>query len=119
MGTAIYIILCLVVVGILWATGFLPQFLFLGGGVIGIGLICGTAWWIFGSDFSTGWNVGKWLAVVAWGIINLMMIINDDGFEIEVFSDGRTETHSDRAKGVVGLLASIAMALLFVFWGKF
>lgn len=51
--------------------------------------------------------------------MNLMMIINDEGFEIAVFEDGRTETHSDRAKGVVGLLASIAMALLFIFWGKF
>lgn len=119
METIIYLIIVVVVVGILWASGFLPQFLGLGAGVLGLGLILGVVWWIFGGEFSTGWKVGRWLAVATWAIMNLMMIINDEGFEIEVYSDGRTETHSDRAKGVVGLLASIAMALLFIFWGKF
>lgn len=119
MGTALQIIIALVVLGILWAIGFLPQFLYLGGAVIGIGLICGLAWWIFGSTFSTGWNGGKWAAVIINAILNLKMIITDEGFEIEVFEDGRTEMHTDRAKGIVGLLATIAMALLFIFWGKF
>lgn len=119
MGTAVSIIIFLVVVGILWTTGFLPQFLFLGAGVVGLGLILGVVWWIFGGEFSTGWKVGRWLGVVTWAILNLMMIINDEGFEVEVFENGRTETHTDREKGIVGLLASIAMALLFIFWGKF
>lgn len=87
--------------------------------MIGIGLILGAAWWIFGGEFSTGWNVGKWVAVAAWGMVNLMKIISPEGFEMEIFDDGSVHTHSDRAKGVVGLLASIAMALLFMFWGKF
>lgn len=68
MGTAVTIIIILVVVGILWTTGFLPQLIALGGSVVGLGLIGGVLWWIFGGEFSTGWKVGRWLAVVTWAI---------------------------------------------------
>ncbi|MBQ7280157.1 MAG: hypothetical protein IJR13_05490 [Bacteroidales bacterium] len=114
MGTAIQIFIALIGLGVLWKSGFLPTFLYLGMIVIGMGLIFGLAWWLFGSTFSTGWNCGKWAAIIIYAFISIGMIITNESYEVEVFEDGSTEKHTDRARGIVGFLACVAMALLFI-----
>ena len=108
MSTLLTVAGVLVILVIMWVSGFIHKALELIGLMIIMGLVTGVVVWLFISrhKFGLGWHIGVYIGMGMYAIDNIVNIVKNDTI-VEVFDDGSQERHSMRAQGIVGMVALV------------
>lgn len=114
MEWILYIIGGLILIGILWRIGLIPEFLVMIGACLFAGLISGVVAAIFGWGFEAGYHVGVYIGAALYALYCIGRII-DPEITIEVFTDGSNEVFSSRWNGIIGLIVLVGSILVSIF----
>lgn len=113
MEWILYIIGGFIILSILWHSGIIPEF-------IGMIVMClmfgcpgGFISWLLDFGWDAGFGIGIIVGLVFYGIYCIARILNPE-IRIDFYEDGTKEYHSERGKGIIGLLVLIGSILYAV-----
>lgn len=114
MEWILYIIGGFIIFSILLHSGIIPEFI----GMIVISLVFGCIGgfisWLLNFGWDAGFGVGIIVGLVIYGVYCILRIINPE-IRIDFYEDGTKEYHSERGKGIVGLLVLVGSILFAIF----
>ena len=105
MEWILYIIGGFFVLSLLWAIGIIPEFI----AMIVMSLIFGCIGGIF-FNWDSGFTIGFFVGLGVYGLYCIVRIINPEIY-IDIYDDGSSKYHSERGKGIVGLLVLIGSVI--------
>ena len=114
MEWILYIIGGFIILSILWHSGIIPEFIGMIVMSLMFGCIGGLISWLLDFGWDAGFEIGGIVGLVLYGIYCILRIINPE-IRIYFYEDGTKEYHSERGKGVIGLLVLVGSILYAIF----
>lgn len=110
MEWILYLIGGFILLSLLWHIGIIPEFIGMIGMSLMFGCLGGFVSWLLDFGWDAGFGIGIIVGLVLYGIYCITRIINPE-IRIEFYTDGTSEYHSERGKGIIGLLVLIGSIL--------
>lgn len=113
MEWILYIIGGFIILSILWHSGTIPEFIGMIVMCLMVGCLGGFISWLLDFGWNAGFGIGIIVGLVFYGIYCIVRILNPE-IRIDFYEDGTKEYHSERGKGIIGLLVLISSILYAV-----